>query len=512
MGGALAGTGGQGGQPSLPEMCGAPLPAPRPSSSAPGPTIQVDVCASRHAISNDIYGITFWFSDATKAANSQFAKDIRLPLNRLGGDATTRYNWQVDSSNAGFDFYFMGGNGSATPTPGASNDALITLNQSLGARTLITIPIIDYINKSSSTSCSYPKSKYPNQQSYNPYVHPNGDDCGNGKDAAGKPITDTAPTDHDISNMPSIQKAWVQHLVAKFGTAAKGGVPIYQMDNEPSGWPGIHFDVHPATPTCDELRDKIYAYAAAVKEGDPSAAVLAPSDIPVADDFDCNGVPRGEFIIRAMADYEKQHGTRILDYYSHHYLGCCGGDPIDNAEKRIAKHKQWIADNYPGTKLGYDEYNWGTDVDTYATALLAVDGLGVFGRDGVDLASFWGLDDTGSATATAFRLFRNYDGKGGAFGEVSVLAASTDKSKLHVYAAQRAADGAVTLVVVNKSGADITSALALSNHELKGKAQLYLFSQAKPTSVAAQPDVALSDAGNIVVTYPAQSASLLVIP
>jgi hypothetical protein len=496
-----------------PANCGPALPAPTPSGSANGPIVQIDVCASRHAINSDIYGVTFWFSDAsTKAGNLAFAKDIQLPLNRLGGDATTRYNWQVDSSNAGFDFYFMAGNGSNNPTPGASNDALVTTNQSLGAHTVMTIPIIDYINKSAVTACSYPKSVYPNQQSYNPYTHPNGDDCGNGKDSGGNVITDTHITAHDTANSPDIQKAWVQHLVSKFGTAAKGGVPIYEMDNEPTGWPGIHFDVRPNAPTCEELRDKITSYAAAVKAADPTASVLGPDDIPVADDFDCNGPTRGEFILAAMAAYEKQNGVRILDYYSHHYPGCCSGDPIDNAETRIKKHQAWIAAEYPGTKLGYDEYNWGTDVDTYATALLAADGLGLFGRDGVDMASFWGLDDATAATGTAFRLFRNYDGKGGQFGDVSTSATVSDGTKLHVYAAERSSDHAVTIVVVNKTNGDLTSALALSNHAVSGPAQVYLFSQASAKAVVAEPALTILNAGNFTAMFPAASATLIVVP
>jgi hypothetical protein len=510
---ANAGNGGQAGAPVAPDPCAAALAAPTPNAAAPGPVLQVDVCANRHAISNDIYGVTLWYAEGdTKAPNIQFAHDIALPLNRLGGDATTRYNWQVDASNAGFDWFFMGGGDVTTPVPGASFDARIATDKDIGARTVITIPIIEYINKTAGWQCSYPKSVYPNQQMYNMYVHPNGDDCGNGKDTTGKVIPDAHVTTHDILNSPDIQKAWVLHLVSKFGTAAKGGVPIYQMDNEPTGWPGIHFDVRPLSPTCDELRDKTYAYAAAVKAADPSAAVLGPGDIPVADDFDCTGSTRGQYYLAAMADYEKQHGVRLLDYYSHHYPGCCSGDPIDNAEKRIAKHKGWIADKYPGTKLGYDEYNWGTDVNTYATALLAADGLGLFGRDAVDMASFWGLDDTRSATGTAFRLYRDYDGKGAAFGDVSTAASSADATKLHVYAAQRSQDKAITVVVVNKTNADITSALALSNHQPKGDLQVFLFSSAAPTGVVAKPSIPVTAVDRIVITYPAASATLLVVP
>jgi len=74
------------------------------------PLLAVDASTDRHPIRAEIYGIA-------NGVDSTFAKEIQLPNFRWGGDATTRYNWQVDSSNAGFDWYFMGGNGQTTPVP-----------------------------------------------------------------------------------------------------------------------------------------------------------------------------------------------------------------------------------------------------------------------------------------------------------------------------------------------------------------------------------------------------------
>jgi hypothetical protein len=67
------------------------------------PTLTVDAAGNPHPINPDIYGIASYSLDAG------FAKEIQVPNVRWGGDATTRYNWEVDSSNAGFDWYFMGG-------------------------------------------------------------------------------------------------------------------------------------------------------------------------------------------------------------------------------------------------------------------------------------------------------------------------------------------------------------------------------------------------------------------
>ena len=510
------GTGAEGGVP--PPTCGTPLPAPTPDGSTTV-VLQVDECAARHAISDDIYGITFFWDtgsassdQATLQAQLQFAKQVRLPVNRLGGDGTTRYNWQVDSSNAGEDWYFMAGVGSATPTPGATDDAYVKYDNMVGSSTIITIPIIDYITKLSTTNCSYPSNEYPTQDSWNPYVTLSGGiKCGNGK-TGGQPIMDTQIANHDIANTPANQKAWIQHLVSTFGSAANGGVRIYEMDNEPTGWPGVHFDVEPTSPTCQDVIAKTQTYASTVKSADPTALVLGPDDIPPADAFSCMGTTNGEAYLAAMATYEKQNGTRILDYYSMHYPGCCSGDPIANAATKIKTHLGWIAANYPGTLLGYDEYNWGANGDssTFPEGILAVDGLGLFGSMSVDLASFWGLAVT-TPTATAFELYRNYDGKGGAFGQMSIAATSSDTTQLHSYAAERS-DGAVTIVVVNKTSNDVSSVISLSNHKPAGPATVYLFSSAQPTSIVAQPTMTIANPGNIAMTFPAGAAELIVIP
>ncbi len=178
-------------------------------------------------------------------------------------------------------------------------------------------------------------------------------------------------------------------------------------------------------------------------------------------------------------------------------------------------HLGWIAASYPGTKLGYDEYNWGDSTSAataYPNALLEVDGLGLFGQAGVDLASFWGLDVT-TPTATAFLLYRNYDGHGSSFGDVSIAATSSDTSKLHVYAGNRTKDSAVTIVVVNKTTTDVPSVMAVSNHAPAGSATAYVFSSAKPTSLVAQAAMTIADPGKrSPITFAGNAATLIVIP
>jgi O-glycosyl hydrolase len=95
---------------------------------------------------------------------------------------------------------------------------------------------------------------------------------------------------------------------------------------------------------------------------------------------------------------------------------------------------------------------------------------------------------------------------------VSTGVTVSDTSKLHVYAAERSSDHAVTILVINKTNADLTSALSLSNHTVTGAAHLFSFSQAQPKAISPQPDLAITDPGNFVATFPAASATLLVVP
>jgi hypothetical protein len=237
-----------------------------------GPALTVDPSTITHPIDPFIYGMNSYGVDQS------LATELRIPIERWGGDGTTRYNWEQDSSNSGGDWYFMSGSGVADPTPSAGPDALEEKDKASGGTTDMTIPIIPWINNSSATNCSFPTSVYGAQQSVDPYVTlPGGSSCGNGLTTTGQTITDTDISSNNTANSPSFEAAWVQHLVQTFGPAAQGGVGVYQMDNEPSGWDNTHRDVHPGQTGWDELVGLTEQYAAAVKSVDPTAAVDGPT-------------------------------------------------------------------------------------------------------------------------------------------------------------------------------------------------------------------------------------------
>jgi hypothetical protein len=204
----------------------------------------------------------------------------------------------------------------------------------------------------------------------------------------------------------------------------------------------------------------------------------------------------------------------LLDYFSEHYPGQNAGSPVSQAVINIRRWRQWIADAYPGTRLSIDEYSWSNDTKSIREGLLVAEGLGAFGREGVDLASYWPSPDWNAAATTpaalAFRLYRNYDGAAGGFGETSVRAASSNEAWLAAFAAQRDADGALTIVAVNEAGTDVTAQFSITGAPAGGHADAWRLSQANPGGIARIDTVSVAG-GTFSATLPQSSATLFVL-
>ena len=83
----------------------------------PGVTVTIDAAANRHPINPNIYGVAY----ATTAA----LEDLNAPLNRYGGNNTSRYNWQLNADNRGSDWYFES-IADSSATPGERGDTFIS--------------------------------------------------------------------------------------------------------------------------------------------------------------------------------------------------------------------------------------------------------------------------------------------------------------------------------------------------------------------------------------------------
>ena len=65
-------------------------------------------------------------------------------------------------------------------------------------------------------------------------------------------------------------------MVKKFGTASKGGIPFYEMDNEVDIWDNTHRDIRQKPLGTDEIIKLTEEYSAAIKKIDPDAKTLGP--------------------------------------------------------------------------------------------------------------------------------------------------------------------------------------------------------------------------------------------
>src|SRR5206468_2001238 len=118
----------------------------------------------------------------------------------------------------------------------------------------------------------------------------------------------------------------------------------------------------------------------------------------------------------------RNRSTRSLwdpTYVDQSWIGTTG---INGGKVNLANlMKDWVNTYYPGTKIGVTEYNWGAEGHMNGATTQA-DILGIFGREGLDLANRWTTPAAGTPTYLAMKLFRNYDGNGSGFGETSVSA------------------------------------------------------------------------------------------
>ncbi len=520
------------------------------SPSAPAArTITVDAAANRHPISPLIYGVAFASPAQLQALNS--------PLNRSGGNAETRYNWRLNASNHANDWYFES-IADQSAVPGGSVDDFIQGAKSAGAQAMVTIPTIGWVGKvgpSREMLPSFSVAKYGPQAK----ADPDHADAGNGVRLDGKTnIVGNDPNDAHVPSTPAFQKPWVQHMVAKWGTTAKGGVRYYLMDNEPSLWNSTHRDVHPQGQTMDEELKDVLTYGAAVKSVDPGAQIVAPEEwgwpgyfysgadqqyrgshnYQGSPDKDAHGgmdfVP---WLLDRMHKHELATGKRGLDVCTVHIYpqGGDGGDDVSpkiqalrNRSTRslwdagykdeswindtimlIPRLKTWVKAYYPGTKTGITEYNWGAEKHINGATAQA-DIYGIFGREGLDIATHWTTPGMSTPTFKAMQMYRNYDGRKSCFGDVSVSDSAPNPDALSSFAAVRRSDGALTVMVIDKNadgGGPVT--LALSHFRAAARAQAWQLTSAN--ALTRLPDVPVA-AQRLQTDVPAQSITLFVVP
>lgn len=518
--------------------------APALAGAETGPALAVDGAAERHPISPDIYGMNF--------AEAGLAAELGLPVNRWGGNATETYNFHVGAENTGNDWYFENVADCWSAAHNwcgglSTNDVFayrefVEQDRSTGTSTLFTLPLAGYIASNAPLShpftCGFPATAFAKQDEFDPYDSNCGDGKKEGASLASEPSRDGTPIG------ASYDGEFVHDLVSRFGMAAHGGVGIYELGNEPGLWDSTHRDIHPSPTSYDELWEKSRDAAIAVKEEDSSATVLgfsewgwpnyfcsaadgAPSSACTASSPDRaahGGTPLVEWLLAQFHAYEEAHAKRLLDYIDVHYYAQGGSDTevtrslwdptytdpswINAKIDLLPRMHDWVAANYPGTKIALSEYNLSVSSEPLVNALIQADALGIFAREGLDLATRWGLGNDGPLIPDAFRMYRDYDGAHGRFGDIWASSSSAEQGRLAVYGAQRSSDGDYTIMVINKSTNPLTSTLSLSGLNPAGTAQVWQWTGGSITRGA---DQSVAETG-FTATYPARSITLFVVP
>jgi hypothetical protein len=89
-------------------------------------------------------------------------------------------------------------------------------------------------------------------------------------------------------------------------------------------------------------------------------------------------------------------------------------------------------------------------------------------------------------------------------------ASNSGQGELAIYGAERTSDGALTLVVLNKTAGDLSSSVSLAAFTPTGTAQVWRYSPANLSAVVREADVSLSG-NSLNTTFPASSITLLVV-
>ncbi len=476
-------------------------------ASAQSVVLRIDASKPSRPISPFIYGSC----QADWATNGKY-----LTFGRIGGNRMTAYNWETNASNAGNDWRhqnddFLGGG----DVPGEVMRKAVLAAQDAGKAFVVTVPMAGYVaadklgNGDVNQTPDYLGVRfvksYPKKNA--PYQYP-----------------------PDLKDKAVYQDEFVWWLEK---TRRPTPPVFYCLDNEPDIWFSTHARIHPNHFTYAEMVERTTALASAIKDVAPKALVFGFVSYgwhgfdTLQDAPDQNGRNFIEYFLTEMKKAEAARGRRLVDVLDLHWYPEARGNgkritdgdlAPASIEARVQAPRSlwdptyvedsWIADStgkkpirllpliqeriarcYPGTKLAITEYNYGAG-NHISGGVAEADVLGIFGREGVFAASLWGGDNDAFIYG-GFDMFRNYDGKGGAFGDRSLDAQSSDVARATVYASADSKDpNRIVIVVINKAATETPARVTLTGERPFRSARTYRLTQASPHPV---------DAGEVAV-------------
>lgn len=436
----------------------------------------------KHKISPYIYGV-----------NQDIPVDVKITARRLGGNRMTGYNWENNASNAGSDWqhysdnYLLDNLGVLIKDKEETGKLLTLFHEksiSLNAYSLITLPLAGYVSKDKKGPVSEQETA-PSERWAKVLFKKN------------SPLSLEPDKNDDFVYLDEE----VNFLVSKYGKAnTQTGVKGYALDNEPDLWASTHPRIHRNKTGAEEYIEKSIQAAIAIKSVDEYAEVFGPvsygyngfKTFQDAPDFVEARWKYGWYLayyLARMKEASEKQGKRLLDVLDIHWypeargngkrITFTQGNPDENAYARVQAPRSlwdknyiedsWICNDakdcpiyliprvkemidkyYPGTKLAITEYEYGAGFHPSGGIALA-DVLGIFGKYGVYMANYW-MVEWGAYSLAAFRLYRNYDGNGGCYGDINVKATTSDIEKSSVYAALNSRENnQLHIILINKN-------------------------------------------------------------
>jgi hypothetical protein len=501
------------------------------SPSPAGSLVRFDVDASRQRpISPYIYGTN----------QPDWRRGPLWTLVRWGGNRTSTYNWETNASNAGADGGHQNdGYLGASDVPGEPVRRLAGQAFAAGASILVTVPILGRVAQDKRAD----------------------GDVGQTPDYLLRRFYPSLPRNRgQLALVPDLydncvyQDEFVNWLESNFPQARRDAARtiFYALDNKPDLWWFTHARLHPEKTRYDEIVRRGVEYAAAIKRVAPQALVFGPVTCnwqgydTLYDAPDAAGRDFLEFYLHEMQEAQRQSGGRLLDVLDVQWYPEARGGGVriteDDAHAEVAAARaqaprslwdpnyvedSWTAQNktrgpirllprlwekinrqYRGTRLAISEYYFGGGGDI-SGALAEADVLGIFGREGLFAAALWhmGRSDDRFIRA-AFAMFRNFDGQGGAFGNVGLAATTDAPERTSVYASLDHQQKLI-LVMLNKGPTPVSAEISLRRAPSSTRAHVYQLTGIVPEP-ARLPDVLVDSAG-LHFPLPGQSITTLVL-
>jgi len=489
-------------------------------------TMTVNSTVNRNTISPYVYGAN---EDSLRYPNPS-----NIPVNRMGGNRLTGYNWENNWSNAGTDwqnssdnwiFQTQGLNSSTWQTV-AGSGGYLWVDSALknGANMLFTLQAAGYVaaDGNGSVSCTAPCNRWIPVSARKPsgsFVYPPN-------------LTDNAV----------YMDEYISFLTKRYGYAYQGGIKFYQIDNEPDLWNSTHpyiWGTTAVTPT--QIFNKNLEYAKMIKDMDSSAKVVGLSSFGV---YGWETMLDIKNFLKNFKTASDNAGKRLLDVVDVHIYpeeqsttnirvtsatdvstpvqiarvqaprslwdstfvenswvpgGAYGGQ----ACMYIKRLKSYIDQNYPGTQLSISEWSYGGNNDI-SGAVATADVLGIYGREGVYMSNYFGTL-SGSYIATAYQLFRNYDGKKSTFGDLSLQALTNDNQNSSIYAASvsSTSDKELHLIVINKSNTQTLNATIKINSSVSYATGTYYGFDGTSQTISKKGSIASISNNSFTLSLPA---------